>query len=74
MATGGEPSGHIICLDASPTGDAIIAALKFLSAIKNQKFSVKKSLEGFKKFPQTLINLKVDNLTKLLLMIAFGQR
>ena len=64
---GGEPSGHIICLDASPTGDAIIAALKFLSAIKNQKFSVKKSLEGFNKFPQTLINLKVDNPNKIII-------
>ena len=44
---GGEPSGHIICLDSAPTGDAIIAALKFLSAIKDQKFSVKKSLRRF---------------------------
>ena len=31
---GGEPSGHIICLDSAPTGDAIIAALKFLDSIK----------------------------------------
>ena len=25
---GGEPSGHILCLDKSRTGDAIIAGLK----------------------------------------------
>ena len=55
----------------SPTGDAIIAALKFLSSIKNQKFSVKKSLEGFTKFPQTLINLKVDNPNKIIINDSF---
>ena len=54
---GGEPSGHIICLDAAPTGDAIIAALKLLNAIKINDFSLEKSLEGFTRFPQTLINL-----------------
>ena len=71
---GGEPSGHIICLDTSPTGDAIIAALKFLSAIKNQEFSVKKSLEGFRKFPQTLINLKVDNPNKIIINDSFWSK
>lgn len=29
--TGGEPSGHILTLDKSTTGDAIIAALQVLS-------------------------------------------
>jgi phosphoglucosamine mutase len=47
---GGEPSGHIICLDSAPTGDAIIAALNLLNAIKDNNFSVKRSLEGLKSF------------------------
>ena len=64
---GGEPSGHIICLDSAPTGDAIIAALKFLDAIKNDNFSIDKTLNNFKKFPQTLINLKVDNPNNIIL-------
>ena len=68
---GGEPSGHIICLDSSPTGDAIIAALKVLNSIKDTNFSLKKSLEGFKKFPQTLINLKVDNPNKIIVSDKF---
>ena len=68
---GGEPSGHIICLDSAPTGDAIIAALKLLNAIKDNNFSVKKSLEGFKKFPQTLINLKVNNPNKIIVSDKF---
>ena len=68
---GGEPSGHIICLDAAPTGDAIIAALKLLNAIKINDFSLEKSLEGFTRFPQTLINLKVDDPNKIFLSDLF---
>ncbi len=68
---GGEPSGHIICLDSAPTGDAIIAALKLLNATKDNNFSVKKSLEGFQKFPQTLINLKVNNPNKIVISDKF---
>ena len=68
---GGEPSGHIICLDSAPTGDAIIAALNLLNAIKDNNFSIKKSLEGFQKFPQTLINLKVNNPNKIIISDKF---
>ena len=58
---GGEPSGHIICLDAAPTGDAIIAALKFLEALQEYSFEVDSSIKDFHKMPQTLINLSVSN-------------
>ncbi len=68
---GGEPSGHIICLDSAPTGDAIIAALNLLNAIKENNFSVKKSLDGFNRFPQTLINLKVINPNKIIISDKF---
>ncbi len=68
---GGEPSGHIICLDSAPTGDAIIAALKFLNAIKENDFSIDKTINSFKKFPQTLINLKVDNPDDIILSNKF---
>ncbi len=68
---GGEPSGHIICLDSAPTGDAIIAALSLLNVIKDNNFSVKKTLDGFKKFPQTLINLKVKNSNKIIISDKF---
>ena len=68
---GGEPSGHIICLDSAPTGDAIIAALKFLDAVKNDNFSIDKTLNNFKKFPQTLINLKVDDPNNIILSDKF---
>ena len=68
---GGEPSGHIICLDSAPTGDAIIAALNLLNVIKDNNFSINKSLEGFQKFPQTLINLKVPNPNKIIISDKF---
>ena len=71
---GGEPSGHIICLDAAPTGDAIIAALKLLNAIKINDFSLEKSLKGFTRFPQTLINLKVDDPNKIILSDQFWSK
>jgi phosphoglucosamine mutase len=71
---GGEPSGHIICLDSAPTGDAIIAALKVLNAIKINNFSLEKSLEGFTRFPQTLINLKVNDSNRIILSDKFWSR
>ena len=71
---GGEPSGHIICLDSAPTGDAIIAALKVLSAIKINNFSLEKSLEGFTRFPQTLINLKVNDPNRIILSDKFWSK
>ena len=71
---GGEPSGHIICLDSAPTGDAIIAALKILESIKYKNFSLEKSLEEFEKFPQTLINLKVNNPDKIIISDRFWSK
>ena len=68
---GGEPSGHIICLDAAQTGDAIIAALKLLDSLKANSFDVDTSIEGFTKFPQTLINLSVTSPNKIILNDKF---
>ena len=68
---GGEPSGHIICLDSAQTGDAIIAALKLLDILKENSFDVDQSVEGFNKFPQTLINLSVNNPNKIILNDKF---
>ena len=68
---GGEPSGHIICLDSSSTGDAIIAALKVLDCIKKDCFDVELSLNGFKRYPQTLINIKVKDPNKVVMHSSF---
>ena len=68
---GGEPSGHIICLDAAQTGDAIVAALKLLNNLKEVGFNVDESIERFNKFPQNLINLSVNNPHKIILNDKF---
>jgi len=68
---GGETSGHIICLDAVQTGDAIVAALKLLNSLKEVSFNVDESVERFNKFPQTLINLSVNNPNKIILNDQF---
>ncbi len=56
---GGEPSGHIICLDSTTTGDALIASLRILSSISKFDFDISKILNNFDKFPQELVSLNV---------------
>ena len=68
---GGETSGHIICLDAAQTGDAIVAALKLLNSLKEASFNLDESVKEFNKFPQTLINLSVINPNKIILNDQF---
>ena len=63
---GGEQSGHIICLDNVATGDAIIAAIKFLEAFLFFNKPLNEVLSSFKKYPQILTNIKVSNAEKIL--------
>ena len=68
---GGEPSGHILCLDSAQTGDAIIAALKLLHSLQDINFNVDESVRDFIKFPQTLLNLSVNNPNKIIINDKF---
>jgi phosphoglucosamine mutase len=56
---GGESSGHIVCLDKTTTGDAIIAALQVLTAVVQSGHSLHELRQGMTKFPQQLINVKI---------------
>jgi len=56
---GGESSGHILCLDKASTGDGIIAALQVLAAAREAGRTLHELKQGFRKFPQELINVKV---------------
>lgn len=56
---GGESSGHLICLDATTTGDGIVAALQVLAAMQAQGRSLADIKSGMTKFPQTMINVKI---------------
>lgn len=62
---GGEQSGHVIFLDCSTTGDGQLTAVQLLSILKNsgKKFSVLAGL--MKKYPQVMVNVRVNNLGKL---------
>jgi phosphoglucosamine mutase len=56
---GGETSGHIICLDKSTTGDAIIAALEVLAVVRQTGKSLAELKAGMQVFPQTMINVRM---------------
>ncbi|MCG6577138.1 phosphoglucosamine mutase [Pseudomonas sp. AF32] len=55
---GGENSGHIVCFDHTTTGDAIIAALQVLMALKARNKSLAQSRQALRKCPQVLINVR----------------
>ena len=67
---GGEPSGHVVCLDKTTTGDGIIAALQVLGVMIKQDRSLADLSENLIMFPQTLINLP----TKMATMLAADTR
>ena len=57
---GGESSGHIICLDRTSTGDAIVAALQVLEVLVDQGIDLKEAKHGMSKYPQTLVNVPIQ--------------
>jgi len=56
---GGEPSGHIICLDRTTTGDGIVAALQVLAAMVLGGSSLRDLAMGMPRLPQTLVNVEL---------------
>lgn len=62
---GGESSGHIICLDKTTTGDGIVAALQVLCEMRRTGNSLHELQSLMTKYPQTLINVKVNAMIDL---------
>ena len=56
---GGETSGHLLCLDKTTTGDGLIAALQVLAVMKQTGKRLAELTAGLKRFPQTLVNVRV---------------
>ena len=56
---GGENSGHIICLDKHTTGDAIVAALAVVRALREQDTTLAAATADAPLFPQRLINVPI---------------
>ena len=54
---GGESSGHIICLDRTTTGDAIVAALQVLAFMRESDMTLSALKSGMTRYPQMLLNV-----------------
>ncbi|WP_172151707.1 phosphoglucosamine mutase [Pseudomonas tumuqii] len=55
---GGENSGHLVCFQHTTTGDAIIAALQVLLALRRRGQSLAEARQGVRKCPQVLVNVR----------------
>ena len=57
---GGETSGHTLCLDRTTTGDGTVTALQVLAAMVESGRTLAELVQGMKKFPQVLINMRIQ--------------
>ena len=55
---GGENSGHVVCCQYTTTGDATIAALQVLIALRNAGQTLAQARMALRKCPQVLINVR----------------
>lgn len=62
---GGEPSGHVVCLDKTTTGDGIIAALQVLAIMIKKGKTLVDLTEGIELLPQSLVNLRTEHALQL---------
>lgn len=58
---GGEQSGHVILLDYNPTGDGILTSLMLIQAVLESGKKASELGAIVQKYPQVLINAKVDS-------------
>ncbi len=57
---GGEQSGHVIFPLLSKAGDGMITSLCLLRAMRDERKSLSQATEGFKRYPQILVNVIVS--------------
>lgn len=58
---GGEQSGHIIFSKYATTGDGLLTAIKLMQAMLSQKRPMSELHQAMRRYPQTLINVRVDD-------------
>lgn len=56
---GAEPSGHVLCLNKTGTGDGIVAALQVMAILVESQKSLAQLASGMKKFPNVLKNVRI---------------
>lgn len=57
---GGENSGHLLMLDFTTTGDAIVASLQVLRALLESGAGLADAITELNMFPQVLINVRLN--------------
>ena len=57
---GGEQSGHMILRDCNTTGDGLVTALEILRIMRETGKPLSELRKGLHKYPQLLLNLKVE--------------
>ncbi len=67
---GGEPSGHIICLDRTTTGDGVISALQVLAEVIKSGRTLHELRDGYQKFPQITLNVQLGTANAAELLAA----
>ena len=58
---GAEPSGHVIFSQHAPTGDGVVTSLKVIAAMVRKNCSLSSLTEGWKRYPQVMVNLRVGD-------------
>lgn len=56
---GGETSGHLLCLDRTTTGDAMISALQVLAVMQQTGKRLAELVAAMPKYPQIMENVRV---------------
>jgi len=64
---GGETSGHTLCLDRTTSGDGTVTALQVLAAMVDSGKTLAELAQGMQKFPQVLINVRIQSEAKPML-------
>jgi phosphoglucosamine mutase len=58
---GGEPSGHVVSMRMTTTGDGIITALQVLAAMRHQNQNLAQIRSGLVTYPNVLLNVKITH-------------
>ena len=58
-AVGGEQSGHLIFPKLSLAGDGMITTIRLLRAMRDENKTLRELTEGFQRYPQVLVNVRV---------------
>lgn len=70
---GGEQSGHIIFLDHNTTGDGLMTGLQLLQAVVDSGQKLSALAGSMQRFPQTLVNVRVQDKNRAMENPAFVQ-